>query len=127
MAIKKYNVEHYPTRAEIEVEIDFSYTLTYGTELLTMDDLIKQLVEFWAGWKSDLAYNNGNYIQTFLKNLCDVCLKVALEGNWNKDGVISEFEGKEGWCSLDGSNGVKLISLSGIDLSDHTDYGIKEI
>jgi hypothetical protein len=128
MAIKKYKIEHEPTEGEIIVEIDFDFINYFGgDDPITMENVIKMLVEFWSGYEYDLEENNHNYLDTFLKSLCNSVLVTALVGNWNLDGVISEFENKEGWPSLDGSYGIKLVRIESMNLSHQPDFIIKEL
>jgi len=124
---KRYKVEHEPTEGEIIIEIDFDFINYFGgDEPNTMESVIKMLVEFWYGYESDLEQNNQNYLETFLKSLCHAVLTTSLEGNWNCDGVISQFKNKEGWILLDGSQGIKLLQLETMNLTDQDDFLIKE-
>lgn len=124
---KIYKVEHEPTEGEIRVEIDFDFINYFGDETPhSMESVIKMLVEFWSGWESTLEENDNNYLDTFLKSLCSQVLMTALEGNWNEEGVISQFENKEGWVSLCGKNGIKLLEIEMMNLTDQGDFSIKE-
>jgi len=124
--IQKFRIEHTPTSGEIEVEIDFNYTDTYNGKVNTQLDQIKELQSFWHGSDEQLKEENGDYVAAFLKNLCRECLAVALEGNWNCDGVIDQFKNKEGFCRLDGKYGMKLLSLDLMVLDDFEEYNISE-
>lgn len=84
---------------EAEVEID--------EENPKAQAAIKEMVEFWSGWKSDLRAAHGNYTKLFLINLTKTLLPISLEG-WNTEGVIEELAKKEGWYRLDGSEGITL-------------------
>lgn len=124
---KTINVEHTPTGAEITVEIDFNHKIEINGKLVPIEDYIKMMVEFWSGWKEKLQENEKSYINTFLKNLCAECIVVSIEFQCNKIGVIRHFEEREGWCKLDSSEGIKLLSISQMELSDQEDYEITEL
>lgn len=124
MNIKTYTVEHTPTYGEIKVEIDFDYVNDFGAGPVSMDGIIKDMVDFWDGSKDRLKDNNGNYLNTFLKQLCQRCMAFALEGNYNVNGVINKFMTEEGWLPMDGSGGIKLTWLDQMDISNQEDYSI---
>lgn len=116
---QKFEVEHTPTFGSITVEIDFTNT--------KMSDMIKEMVEFWSGWKERLKDNSNDYIKTFLKQLCERSLSIAFEKDYNIDGVISEFDSEEGYYKMDGSDGILLVSMSQIEIGEQDDYEITNI
>ncbi len=125
--IKKYVVEHEPTCGEIRIEIDFDFVNHYGDKAFTMDEWLKELVEFWSGADFRLKENNDNYLHTFLKYLCPEVLSVQIEFNRGVSAVIKQFENREGWCALDGSAGIKLTSVDGMEFSDQEAFRITEL
>ena len=79
------------------------YNLYYNEELICevsineekAEPFIKEMVEFWSGWKENLQ-RSGGYTKAFLKNLG---VFVASESK-----LPGEYD--EGWCSFDGSYGI---------------------
>jgi hypothetical protein len=126
--IKNYQVEHRPTSGGIEVEIDLDFTKKINTpngeEDYTIEKLIKDMVEFWTGWEDKLEDNTGDYLDTFLKQLCREVITITAHNNLNHLGVIDYMEGEEGWCRLDGSCGIKLINVWDSDFTTQDDYEI---
>lgn len=126
--IIEYKVEHEPTCGEIRVTIDFDKFNDFGGEEKTpMYQCIIDMVEFWNGYQSRLEANEGDYLKTFLKQLCKMVLQVQSEYNLNLKGVISHFNKEEGYMLLDGYYGMTLISISEMELGDQDDYSIKEL
>ena len=82
-----------------------------------IEEIIKVQVEFWGQWESKLRMNDGDYIKTYLQMIASKALMHVLEG-YNLYGVISEFDGSEGWCKLDGSNGIEITSVDSYEFPD---------
>lgn len=61
---------------------------------------IKEMVEFWSDWESDLEYNDGDYTVTFLKSLAMFMLR---NSRIPKD--------DEGWVPFDGSCGITISNF----------------
>lgn len=86
-----------------------TYTLEYDSYELarvqidpaTADQPIKEMVEFWACWEWRLKRCGGDYTKTFLTMLAK---RILNHGDVPKD--------EEGWYPLDGSNGVKVLSVT---------------
>lgn len=121
---KTYTVEHVPAYGEIKVEIDFDHVNTYGDQIFSMEDFIKMQVDFWDGHKARLNDNKGDYIATYLKQLCQCCLRMGVDNNYNLEGIIRKFENLEGWARMDGRDGIWLLSFENIDLGVQEDYTI---
>lgn len=126
MKNRKFNIVHAPTSGEIEVNIDFDFILQYGEEQKTMKILIEEMATFWSGWEERLQENDGSYLNLFLKQLCQECITVAMDGS-SCAGVISQFNNREGWLTLDGTQGIKLLRFSGMEIKIQEDYVIHEI
>lgn len=86
--------------------------------------VIKEMVEFWTGWEHRLYLNDGDYIKTFLENLAQVIIRDSIE--WNLQGVRRAFENREGWCKMDGTEGIKIIYIDRWTF-DEDDFLITEI
>jgi len=125
--IKKYRVEHTPTFASIEVSIDYDYSYKFGDRIVTMEESIKEQAMFWHGSNRRLKDNSGSYLKTFLKHLCETIMIASAANNLNEFGIIDVFNAKEGWCGLDGSRGIKLLSLEPMEIDNQEDYEIDEL
>ncbi len=124
---KTFEVNYSPTWANITVEIDFDMEFKVGkTETMKTTQAIKEMVEFWSGYLERLSLNKGDYLHTFLKSLAHEVFLIQLEGNWNTEGVIDQFENREGWFNMDGSCGINIIDVEGVELSRQGDYDIIE-
>jgi len=124
--IKVFDVEHTPTYGNISVEINFDFKNDFGYGPVSMDGCIQMMVDFWNGAEGRLNENEGDYLRTFLKQLCQRCLIVSIEYNRNVDGVIKQFVNEEGWMAMDGSCGIKLLSVELMYMDTQADYEIEE-
>lgn len=121
--VKKYLVEH-DTGAGMVVEID--HTIMTGEKL-------HELNNFWSCAKDRLAEEGGNILNTVLKDLLKQVLQVQFEGGLSTEGVINAFDwdyphgngGQEGYPKLDGSWGIKLLSVAGVEFLS-CDISVKE-
>lgn len=128
--IKKFRVEHTPTYAEIVVEIDLDHVnkikTDKGEEDYPVSEAIKDMVDFWTGSDNRLRDNDGNYLNTFLKQLATKVIGLLADGNFSTYGIIEEMKDQEGWCKLDGSFGIKLLDVTSPEMDTQTDYEIME-
>lgn len=128
--IKKFRVEHTPTYAEIVVEIDLDHVnkikTDKGEEDYPVSEAIKDMVDFWTGSDNRLRDNDGNYLNTFLKQLATKVIGLLADGNFSTYGIIEEMKDQEGWCNLDGSFGIKLLDVTSPEMDTQTDYEIME-
>lgn len=130
--IKAFRIEHTPTYGEIEVEINLDFVNKIknkdGEEKsYPIMESIKSMVDFWTGSEKRLDENDGDYLQTFLKQLCHEVITLVSTDNLSAAGVIEEMKGKEGWCPIDGSYGIKLLSVTAPDFSTQNEYEITEL
>lgn len=120
MATKKYTLSYAPIDwwcvIEIAEEVDGVKTI----------DRIKEMVEFWSEWESLLSDNNGDYTSAFLKQLARQAYMIASSNQYNTYGVVEEFNDMEGWCKMDGSCGIKILSTDDVDVS-YGDFEIESI
>ena len=125
---KVFFVEHEPTQGEIRVEIDFDkVNLTYGDVETPILETIEAMVQFWTSSDQLIEEYDGDYVLAFLQNLCQKSLALQFEFYKNTEGVIRLFDNQEGYCAMDGSMGIKLLSVTEMNLSSAEDYAIKEI
>ena len=121
-----YRITHDPTGGEIEVTIDYSYVNTFGDRRYTMVEYIKEMAEFWADSKTRISDNDGDYVKSFLKQLCQEAMTAAYEKNLNITGVRAHFDDLEGYSKMDGSQGIHIIACEQMDLSNQEDYTVTE-
>lgn len=125
MAAKTYKLEMNQTHWEMQVEIDEELIYPYGdNKTSTCKEAIITMVEFWANHKSLLEDNDGDYTKAFLKMLARECFLITVEKQYNLNGLIEEFEDREGWCNMDGSFGIKIIQADDFD-PDYSDFEIE--
>ena len=122
--IKKYKVEH-DSGAEMTVEIDHS---------IMTEEQLHELNNFWSTATERIGDEDGNVLHAVLKLLLERVLLVQLEGGYSIQGVINSFDwdyqhgngGQEGYPKLDGSSGIKLLGVDGVEFSAY-DMSISEV
>ena len=126
--IKKYAIQHESTWARIVVEVDleFEYVINGAGEKYKTEMAIKDMVDFWTGSEERLADNDEDYLRTFLKQLCEHVMRMLATSNWNEKGVIDAMMDEEGWCPMDGSCGIKIVSVSEMEFNQD-DFEISEL
>lgn len=107
---KIYTLEHEDTWSEIKIQIDF--------DVPDVEENIKLMVEFWYGWEDRLAMEDGDYVDTFLKQLASNALRLSIEGN-SLQGILHYFENAEGWMTLDGSRGIEILSVDSYSIEEY--------
>lgn len=113
---RQYTIDHFETASTLVIEID--------TDFLQIGKTIVELVEFWTGYQERLDENEGNHLHTFLKQITEQCIRVAATYNYNEKGLIDYFAEAEGYCKMDGSNGIKIIRFSPPELDNQYEYRI---
>lgn len=92
---------------------DASAKIQIDTDKLTKDDCIS-LLKFFT-WK----WNEDECPYTELARLyCRTAMSFATCNNHNKIGVLMDFKEAEGFPELDGSYGITLIQVDGLDFSE---------
>lgn len=123
--IVKFIAEHDNTYGNITVEINFDEKLKDNQ---SVNEVIKEMVEFWAGYESLVNHFEGDYVKAFLKNLCCKILGMLVEYPFaDEERMIELMSKEEGYCSLDGSFGITLVDFEEMNFSDEADYTIKEV
>ena len=87
-------------------------------------DYMKEQLLFWSGGQRRIDKENGDIEKAYLKMLGYELILMSID--YNLYGILSEFKDKEGWYSLDGSYGVKLISIDEWEF-DKDEFYIEEI
>lgn len=104
--IKRYDFNYDMYEMEACFEVD--------TDKFTADHA-KATLEFFT-WNYD---KEADPIDEVMKKYAIVAMNIATQEDYNEYGVISEFNDKEGFCKIDGSSGIKLISISGFEIEEH--------
>lgn len=127
MPIITYKVTHKPTYGEVTVMIDFN-TIFYkdSDNQKTAEESIVEMVNFWDGGDKRMEANDGVWLNTFLKQLCEKVMCLVYEHNYNLSGLISAFNQLEGWEPMDGSTGFKITDFIAPILHKQSDYEIFE-
>ncbi len=125
---KKYKISHFDSHSTLTVEIDFSCKIDVGEgEEYTVDQSIKDMVDFWMGKDERLMDSEGDYTIAFLKQLHAEVMEIFIEYNYNLWGITEEFNNREGWSKMDGSCGIKLIDFEESVLFDADLFGVEEL
>lgn len=105
MAIKRFNFIYGFHDAEATFKVD--------TDVFTAD-LANATLEFFS-WEYD---EDNDPIEEVMKKYAMEAIKIASFSNLNTSGVISEFEDLEGFGRIDGSLGVKLVYVDGLQFDE---------
>lgn len=103
---------------DCKILIDFNHP--------NIQEKIKAMVQFWIGWESRLDDEDGDYTKAFLRQIAREIYIISFDG-WNKEGVIQQFEEREGWYSMDGSNGIEILSVTSVGVEYDFDIEEKEV
>lgn len=125
MAKKRYTVSLSANYTEVVIDIDEDFVID-PIKQYTTKNAIKDMVEFWSDWETDLEYQDGDYIKLFLKNLARQCFMLGFSTTLNEKGIAQEIESQEGWCLLDGSKGIWIVNIDDCRF-DNDDMEVAEI
>lgn len=105
--IKTFKVSYSWMDWDMKIEIDFDFPNI-------MSDM-KEMVLFWSGGEERLDFNDGDVVKTFLQQLvqkvyfmindCGSLYTLVNHFDWDN----KFYYGKEGYCNMDGSKGIKII------------------
>lgn len=109
MSKQQYKIEHnWYSDIYTIVEIDFDFP--------RVEDKIRQMVEFWAGWEHKLKVNEGDYLKTFLQQVASWCW--SPRQTYNTWALVGWFNEEEGWFPLDGTHGITILQSETIEIED---------
>jgi hypothetical protein len=112
--IKKYKFDYNNYEAECVFEVD--------DEKFT-EEMAFQTLDFFS-WYYD---KEENPITEVLKKYAIEVIKIATFNNYNTYGVIEEFKNNEGFGPVDGTIGLKLISVEGYEFdTDNLEITIED-
>lgn len=95
MAIKNYTFKYNLYEAEVSFKVD--------TEKFT-EEMAKATLEFFT-WDYD---KSADPIDEVMKKYAITAIEIASSEDYNAYGIIHEFDDKEGFCRIDGSQGITL-------------------
>lgn len=104
MAIEKYKIDYQVYEAFCILEVDDTK--------VTMQ-LCKEFLDFFS-WEHPCD-DEGDLKHEAIKKIGIQCIKESTFNFHNTKGVISDFENLEGFPKIDGSQGIKLITVEGYD------------
>lgn len=113
--MKTYHIEFTPIYWECTIRIDEEKAR----------QPIREMVEFWHGWESHLDDNDGDYTKTFIQQISRTILYMVAGRNLNINGVRNEFNNLEGWCKMDGTHGIEILSVDEVEFH-YDDFEIEE-
>jgi len=105
MAIKKYNYDYDFCEASAHIEID--------TEKFTKENALATLNFFDWDWDEE-----EDPIFEVVKKYALEAIRQATFNNYNTQGVIGIFKNLEGFASVDGKFGIKLIYVSAYEFQE---------
>jgi hypothetical protein len=109
MAIKKFSFDYRQWEATADFKVD--------TAIFT-NEHANATLEFF-----DWAYDEDNDpIEEVMKKYAREAIKIASFSNMTVSGVIEEFKELEGFAPIDGSLGITLILIDGIDFDEDDLY-----
>ena len=85
-----------------------------------IENLMKSQLLFWMDGQQRIDREGGDIEQAYLKMLGEELIKYSME--YNFFGILNKFEDKEGWCPLDGSEGIQLMSINNWEFSQDDFY-----
>ncbi|MBI6121345.1 DUF2528 family protein [Salegentibacter maritimus] len=105
MNIKKYKYNYDNYTASVEFEVDLH---------LFGEKQAKQTLDFFS-WDEEPDYDN-NLVDEVMLKYARMAIILATENNHNTRGVISDFNEQEGYYNVDGSFGIKLLYVEGVQI-----------
>lgn len=102
---RKYIFDYDMGEATCEFEVD--------TDLFTKE-MAKEFLDFFV-WDYE---EDNDPIDEAMKKYAFAAFYIGIEGDYNINGVISEFEEKEGFYKVDGSNGIKLLDFENFEFRE---------
>lgn len=118
--IKRYKVD-YDFKADVVIEINFN--------VLT-EELLAEINNFWCNSESRVR-REGSVLNAVLKMLAATVLRLQVQHDFSTAGIIDLFNwndgnGQEGWPEMDGSYGIKLVSVDEFDF-EYGEMSISEL
>ena len=88
---------------------------------------IKEMIEFWWGWKNRLKIYDGNYTKLFLLQLGAQIFQMVCEDGLNLHSILEQFNnGIEGWYEMNGKYGIRIVDVDNI-IVEYDDFSIEQV
>jgi len=78
--------------------------------------VMKEQLLFWLGGQDRINEADGDVEKAYLKMLAGRLILLSME--WNVEGVKDQIKESEGWVPIDGTYGVKLVSIDAWEFSE---------
>lgn len=125
---KSFEIEHEPTLGSIVLEVDFDYVFDFGGKKTSMIEAMTMINDFFTNSEERLDDADDDIVVAFLRMLCHKILIMSIEYNKNCEGIIRLFnEGEEGYCKIDGSQGITLKDLETPSFEDNFDFKVTQL
>jgi len=113
-----------PTRRIKMSAWDCAITFVVDTDVLKQEELL-EMHTFWMNHEERLEKFDGDLLYAVLSMVAHTALYGQFVNDYNLRGVIEQFnwddgEGIEGFCKMDGSHGVKIVSYEELSIGDFT-------
>lgn len=120
MSNKTFSID-YNGETEVKIEVD--------TEIFT-EEKQHLINNFWSG-SEDRIRDSKNVLHAVLKMLAVKLIQIEISGAYPLIGIEHDFDfnngrGHEGWPLMDGSEGIKIISVDE-HIFDECDLDITEV
>ena len=102
---------------EISVGPDIELTLEVDLDKLT-PELATEINNFWSGSDDVMSASNGDVIEAAVRRAAPILIHAALDG-WNANGMINQFENREGWPDVD-QLGIRVLSFQIPDIDAYS-------
>ena len=87
----------------------------FKVDLDQFDDKMALTTLNFFSWGSDEPDMKGDLIEEAVKKYASMAIIIATNNNVGLGGVIREFEDLEGYADIDGSCGIELVEVSGLE------------
>lgn len=116
---------------EITYELCHSIVVEIDHDIMT-DEILHQINSFWGDEQYRLNMADGDIVQAVLKMLGEFILRLTVEYNYSTQGIIdlfnwdSRYGGQEGWPKMDGSTGIRIVSVEEFTFAE-SGFDVKEV
>lgn len=112
-----YKIENDLLGASVTVEVD---------DEKMPDDMLEQINGFWSGAEDRLLDADDNLLNAVLTLLAETVFRIQFSDDLNTYGVVKAFENLEGWPTMDGTYGFKIIDAESFEI-DPFDISIQKM
>ena len=118
MAIRKIKVtsDQWGLDWDCILEFDTESTIVTSEKTYTLDENLRLSLEFFSGGTEAIEDAEGDLCIAYAKFIAHKILLESME--WNLDGIIRSFVNAEGYLSIDGTQGVKLIRADDYEIEE---------